>query len=224
MSMQKRFTGISLVIFISILISFVQPAAAASNLFEAATVKKISSESTLEYPEGTFYVQELEVRLEDGSTISVPHGSEFQPVTHLQRLAAGNQVIVMHPESDQVVGPVIYEEYRLPILLWLFVGFVLLVLIVAGVKGLLSILGMFISLGILMGFVVPQILAGANALIITVVAAILIATVTVYLSHGWKIGSHIALGSILITLVAVSLLSYWFVSLARLTCWGHWVC
>lgn len=217
MSMQKRFTGISLVIFISILISFVQPAAAASNLFEAATVKKISSESTLEYPEGTFYVQELEVRLEDGSTISVPHGSEFQPVTHLQRLAAGNQVIVMHPESDQVVGPVIYEEYRLPILLWLFVGFVLLVLIVAGVKGLLSILGMFISLGILMGFVVPQILAGANALIITVVAAILIATVTVYLSHGWKIGSHIALGSILITLVAVSLLSYWFVSLARLT-------
>lgn len=209
-------TKIYLVLLVCLLLHLLSDTNVQAATFETGVVSEITQEESIEFPEGTFYLQELQVRRSDGSVVQVPYGSEFQPLTDLQRLSVGNQVIITQPETDQGEAA-IYEEYRLPVLAWLFVGFFLLVLIVASIKGVLSILGMFISLAILMGFVVPQILAGANALLITVVAAVLIATVTVYLSHGWKTGSHIALGSILITLLLVSLLSYWFVMLAKLT-------
>lgn len=191
--------------------------------YQTGTVTKVESEEKIQFPEGEFYIQELMVKLQnDPDQKLVKFGSEYQPLQELQKLSAGDSVILAKADlttedSDEAQDLLIYEAYRLPTLIWLAIGFFLIVLAVAGYKGMMSILGMFISVGVLMTFVIPQILGGANALLITIIAAFLISTVTVYLSHGWKLSSHLALVSILTTLLFTTILSYWFVYLSRLS-------
>jgi uncharacterized membrane protein len=213
-------------IIVSILLLLSAPDLTVAAEYETGKVSEVQSEQILNLPEGEFFVQELVVIIdESGQKYLVPYGSEYQPLNRLQRLATGTPIVVFRNsdatiqagESDGPSQTAIYEEYRLPVLMWLAAGFFLLVLGVAGYKGLFAILGMFISIGVLLLFVIPQILVGTNALVVTMVAALIIAVVTVYLSHGWKPSSHLALVSILLTLVLVSLLSYWFVTLSRLT-------
>jgi len=217
---------IRLILVISSLFLLFCPDRVFATEFTTGTVTRVESEQKIQFPEGDFYTQEIYVRLKNYPEEKLlQYGSEFQPLQELQRLSEGASVVVTQINGDVDGGDsdsasasfVVYEDYRLPVLVWLAVGFFLLVMAVAGYKGLFSILGMFISVGILMMFVIPQILSGANALMITVIAAFLIATVTVYLSHGWKLSSHLALISILTTLLFTTILSYWFVYLARLT-------
>lgn len=213
---------IYLIIFVASLIFLNQPKIADANEFSTGTVTEINSEERIEFPEGEFYTQELRVRLKDrGESQLLRYGSEHQPIQELQKLSVGDAVVVTAVDeagsSETNRNFVVYEDYRLPVLIWLAIGFFLIVVAVAGFKGLFSILGMFISVGVLMVFVIPQILSGTNALLVTMVASFMIATVTVYLSHGWKLSSHLALVSILTTLLATTVLSYWFVYLAKLT-------
>lgn len=221
-----RYLMIRLILVISSLFLLFCPDRVFATEFTTGTVTRVESEQKIQFPEGDFYTQEIYVGLKNYPEEQLlQYGSEFQPLQELQRLSEGASVVVTQINGDVDGGDsdsasasfVVYEDYRLPVLVWLAVGFFLLVMVVAGYKGLFSILGMFISVGILMMFVIPQILGGTNALMITVIAAFLIATVTVYLSHGWKLSSHLALISILTTLLFTTILSYWFVYLARLT-------
>jgi uncharacterized membrane protein len=93
-------------------------------------------------------------------------------------------------------------------LAWLLVGFLGLVMVVARRQGFLSIVGMVLSVLVLSNYVVPQILAGGNPIIITLIGSLIIAVVTVYMSHGWTVHSHLALLSMMVTLLAVSALSW----------------
>lgn len=213
---------IRLILVISSLFLLSRPDKVSAAEFTTGVVTRIESEQKIQFPEGDFYTQGIYVRLKNhpGEKL-LQYGSEFQPLQELQRLSDGIPVVITKANDGDFGGDnasfVVYEDYRLPVLVWLAAGFFLLVMAVAGYKGVLSVLGMFISVGILMMFVIPQILGGTNALMITVIAAFLIATVTVYLSHGWKLSSHLALISILTTLLFTTILSYWFVYLARLT-------
>jgi uncharacterized membrane protein len=99
---------------------------------------------------------------------------------------------------------------------WLFIGFVLLVIVVAKWQGLSSVLGMAVSLGVLSGFIVPQIMQGSNPMLISLIGAAVIAVVTIYLSHGWHQESHLALFSMMFTLFLVSVLSTIAVQVAQL--------
>ncbi len=189
--------------------------------YEVATVLGIAEEQKLELDGEAYYVQLLQVRKQSGEEVEVVMGSEFQPLTFDQRLLPGQQVILT--EASVAEGQsqfVIADSYRIPVLLWLLVGFFAIVTAVSGWKGLLSILGMFSSLLILTYFVLPLLLSGMNPIAVALLAALIIALITVYVSHGFKPSSHIALISMLGTLVVVTLLSYWYVILAKLVGMG----
>jgi len=104
----------------------------------------------------------------------------------------------------------------LPILIWLAIGFFALVIFMARRQGLTSIVGMVLSLYVLTYQIVPQILAGQNPIVVSLIGCCVIATLTVYLCHGFTRESHIALAAMFMTLAAVSLLSYLTVHLAHL--------
>lgn len=179
--------------------------------YSEAVVREIRAEERLPGPvAGTYvYTQRLLVERQDThEKIEVTVGSQYQPLNENQRLKVGARVLLTEqPREDGSLEYVVADVYRLPALTWLLVGFFVLVILVARGQGVRAMIGMAISLGLLSGFIVPEILQGANPILISLIGCSVIAVVTVYLSHGWSLHSHIALVSMMLTLVAVAALS-----------------
>lgn len=90
------------------------------------------------------------------------------------------------------------------VLLLIFVG---LITLVARRQGIMALIGMSVSLGIILGFVVPHILGGGNPLIYAVVAALVVIPATYYLAHGLHQKTTVAIVSTLVTLAMTVLLA-----------------
>lgn len=189
-----------------------------SPTYFVARVSEVAKESRIIFDGQVFYTQEvLVVDEKSGEQFAIKVGGEVQPLTEAERLEVGRELIIS--EQEVMVGEtqaVIIDVYRLPFLAWLLVGFCALIIMVSGPRGILPIIGMALSLAILLWYVVPQILAGENPVMVSMIGATFIGAITVYLSHGFGTKSHLALASIFLTLLAVSLLSFWYVSLAQL--------
>lgn len=180
-------------------------------------VTNIEKQSEIEQQEGEFYTQEIRVKKGNGEELVIPVGSEFQPLNKNQLIPVGKKLILA--EQTLVSGEkqtVVSDVFRLPVILGLSLLFFVVVVIVGKKEGLFSIFGMFISLGILLNYIMPQILAGTNPILVSLVGSLVIGAVTVYLSHGFKLKSHLALGSMMLSLLIVSLLSYISVKSAQL--------
>lgn len=173
-------------------------------------VTAVTQEQEIPGEEGQrFFIQELEINIPElQKTVSVLAGSEFQPLTDTQRLRAGTRVVLIRQAfPDGTEEFIINDVYRLPILGFLTAGFVMLVVLTSRWKGFLATTGMVLSGAILMLFIVPQIIAGGNPLVISLVGAVAIGISTIYLSHGVTLKSHIAVAAITVTLLAVTVLS-----------------
>lgn len=181
-----------------------------NDTYQTAKVTQILQEKRIQVDSKDYYVQEVEVQLNgaDGQTLTITSGSDFQPLNENQRLRVGSQVIV----SQQQIRPdeseyVINDVYRLPVIIGLIVFFCVLVISVAGKQGALSILGMVLSLGVLIIFIIPHILSGENPFLVTLFGATAAAVITMYLSHGFQRKTHIALVSMLLCLAFAAGLS-----------------
>lgn len=181
----------------------------AKSEWQVGEVTQVKSERQIQVEEQDFYIQELVVKhSKTGELININSGNDYQPLNENQRLGVGAKVIfsnqqVMEGENNWVINDV----YRLPQLIFLAVMFGVLVMVVGGKQGSLSILGMFFSLYILAVFIVPKILAGENPFLVVMVGCALTAIITMYMSHGIKRQTHIALGSMLVSLAMVAILS-----------------
>lgn len=182
--------------------------------YQAGTAVVIDQEHQLPLVSGEApgYLQIATIRLNDNSTGQVQVGDEYLPVAADQRLAPGDQVIVARSGTDWIL----VDHLRLANLVWLFAGFILLVVVVAHLQGLASLVGLSISLAILVGYTLPQLLAGQSPVLISLISATGIAGLTVYVSHGFNIKSHLGLLAILSTLTMVSLLAYASIDIAHL--------
>ena len=223
--MIKRFIPVfTSLLFLSVLSavfpssSFAQTDLNAKPEYYPATILEITKEQRIPEGDRNYYVQELKVQRHDNKEEAVVEsGTEFQPLNENQRLKAGQQVIVAYQEgSPGVWSYVLVDAYRLPVLVWLGIGFLALVLLIARWQGALSIVGMVLSLAVLTYQVIPQILAGQNPILVSLIGCAVVAVLTVYLSHGISQESHLALGSMMLTLLAVGLLSWVAVHFAHL--------
>lgn len=183
--------------------------------YEIGKVEKILEEKSIEGPNGILYVQTVSFRRPNGEIVTTEFGSEFQPINADQRLKEGQSLVLAQLPEGQ--GIAISDQYRLPTLAMLSLAFFLLVAVVGRRQGILAVVGMLVSLAVLVLLVVPQILAGGNPLLLSLAGASIIGAITMYLSHGWNIQSHVALVSILLTMVAVAALSHGAVVSSRLT-------
>ena len=189
-----------------------------SQQYSRGVVKEIVEETAIQNGENTYYFQELNIQTSSGENVKIMFGSNEQPLESDQRLKVGQQVIVVSQQTaDGRTETVIADKWRVPVIWWLLIPFFLLVIVVARRQGIFSIFGMVASLGILLHFIIPQLLQGANPLFIAIIGVIGISVVTMYLTHGWKTDSHLALGSILATMVVVGVLSTLAVRSAGLT-------
>jgi uncharacterized membrane protein len=110
----------------------------------------------------------------------------------------------------------IQDRYRLPGLLGMVVFFLILTVIFTGKQGVGSILGLIASVGVLVGYLVPSLLNGQNPVLITFIASFSIITLTIFISHGFRLRTFIAFVSMNLTLILAYGISAIFIYLAQM--------
>lgn len=140
--------------------------------------------------------QDMRVELNDGRVVAIPAG-QYQAVVASQLLEVGDEVILASTEGKNFR---ILEKDRISVL-WIVIAlFFVLVVVIAGKSGISGILGLLISLGAIGGILIPQVLNGADPLSTSLVVCIFITGVTIWVSHGWKKRTHLAVAATFITL------------------------
>ena len=102
-------------------------------------------------------------------------------------------------------------------LLILTIVFVLSLVFVGGFKGLRSLLSLIITFFIIIKFIIPQILHGANPIAITLIGSLIILLLVLYITEGFHKRTHIAVVSIMFSLIVSIFISWIFVNLVKIT-------
>lgn len=138
--------------------------------------------------------------------------SSFQPVK------VGQLVVLNKVETvDGTFQYQIIDRLRINELALISLFFLVLVILLSRWKGVGSIFGMFFSLFVILKFIIPQILAGKDPLVISILGAIAILVTSIYLAHGFSKQTTIAVISTSITLIITGFLSVFFVRLTNLS-------
>ncbi len=164
--------------------------------------------------------QRVNVKLSNGPDAGTDQLLEYSMSPNAfdqQKLAVGDTVIVTKDTVIEQAGYIILDKFRIPGALMGLCIFFILAIVFAGIRGFTSLFGLAASLAILVFGVVPAILSGHDALIVSVLGAFAIAIISILLAHGVNTRSGIALGSTLVTLIGAVAFSLLAVFLAKLS-------
>lgn len=129
-----------------------------------------------------------------------------------------DQVLVMQTADGQGGGEFFITDFvRTNVLLWLFAAFAAAVLAVGRIKGLRSLISLALTFLVLIKFIIPRILDGADPVFITVIGSIAILFIIIYLTEGVNTKSHIAAVSIFLSLLFTVYFSWLLIHLASLS-------
>lgn len=175
--------------------------------FVSARVVAVLQEESLAIESPNRFIQTVSVELPDGRAFPIEVGSQFQPLSAQQLLNVGQPVIVTRSQLSEAETYVISDINRVPLLSFLGLIFAVATILVARMQGARALVGLLVTAAILLAWVVPALLSGANPIIVCLIGSVVIGGTSVYMAHGWNLKSHLALGTIGMTLLAVSLLS-----------------
>jgi uncharacterized membrane protein len=114
-----------------------------------------------------------------------------------------------------------YTDYNRSFALWVLLGvFVLSILLMARRKGVGALVSLAFSLLVIIGYIIPHILAGEDPVRVSLIGSAILLGTTLYLTYGWNIKTHSAVLSIFFALVITGTLSIVFVNLAHLSGFG----
>ncbi len=183
-------------------------------------VEQVIEEKNIDVMGRTQLYQKLDVRItrgpQKGQRLTIENGD--LPIINLQRYYPGDRIkIAKSTNSDD--GTVFYyvtDYSRRHALMQLFIVFIAVVIAVARWRGIVSLLGMAVSLGIIMWILLPQILSGKDPVMITVLCTIFIIPITYTLSHGFNRKTIAAMIGTVIAMVCTGILTNLFISTAKL--------
>ncbi len=159
----------------------------------------------------------IEVRTESGDSYIIDSSEAYVDLGPFE-LKEGDRVILqIIKDADGAETAFISDVVRAPMLLLVFLIFAGLTLLVGWLRGLLALLGLAVTVGVIFLFILPQILAGNDPVIITVIGAAIILLVNMHLAHGFNRQTLMAFVSTLFGLLLVVVFAHLFVALARLS-------
>ncbi|HET7010342.1 MAG TPA: YibE/F family protein, partial [Anaerolineales bacterium] len=155
-----------------------------------------------------------------GSVFTIDYGlRQIRPQG--TRLEAGDRIMVTATASPDGEVQVYFADFvRTGAIGWWAAAFAVLIVVVSRGKGLRALAGMAVSLLLILGFILPQILAGADPVLIGIVGSFALLTATFYLIHGWTLKSHTAVVATLGALLITGALASLSVTSVRLTGYG----
>ena len=160
---------------------------------------------------------QTDVRMKEASGVEVPVHVPYEVV--LGGLEVGDVIRAsFNPHALGAVTPYVFIDFVRTVPLAILVGIYLLsVLIVARFKGLMAMVGLGVSLGVVGMFILPALVLGRDPLPVILVGAAAMMFASIYLAHGVSIRTTTAVlgtfGGLIITLG----MSLWAVDALRLT-------
>lgn len=151
---------------------------------------------------------------EAGATITLSD-LPLGPTSQTPDLAIGDRVVLGYEPSTNFYFYA--DRDRGSVLVWLAVIFALVVVALGRRQGVRALMGMALTLAVLIGFVARSVLDGHDPLLVAVVAASLIAFVSLFLTHGFNPHAAVALVGTLASLVLTLVLSWVFFKASRFT-------
>ncbi len=191
------------------------------DIFYKGRVIQVLSEKTednLGIAQASAWTQMVRIEVLDGPSKNKEVELQYGGLSADKKLVEGEKLVLVAPNGvDDPKQFYVFERYRLGSLYLIAGLFVLVTIFFARWKGLTSLLGLGVSVGVLGFYIVPKILAGQNPLVVTIIGSFIIATTALYLAHGFNKRTTVALGSTLITILIAIALSTSFVHLTNLT-------
>ena len=134
------------------------------------------------------------------------------------RFSEGDKVVVAASSApDGTTTYAFTDRQRKPVLVWLAVAFAVVVVALGRLRGLAALAGLVASLCVLLAFVLPAILVGHDPLLVAVVGSAAIAFLALYLAHGFRPATTVALLGTLASLALTAVLALVVTELAALT-------
>ncbi len=189
-----------------------------------AQVVEVLDEGTVDQGDFSQTYQRLRLRFTNGELagqeVEVEHG--LLVFTNQARLfRGGDRVLVEYTRSPDGEDLYLITDYvRTGPLLWLTLLFVAATVLLSGWQGVRSLVGMGVSLAVIIGFIVPQILEGRNPVAIAILGSVVMMGISLYLVYGWNRKTHVAVAGLLASLILTGLLAVWFVGWTRLSGFG----
>ncbi len=196
-----------------------------------ARVEEVLDETISEDTEGLVIVaQTLSLRFlsrgpyEGEQAVLEYHGTG--PTLNAVRFREGQRALVMIstlPEGSDVSGRTVYQvadHVRLLPLALIAGAFVAVTMAIGRWQGLRGLLGLVLSGLLIGGFILPQILAHRDPVLVTLLSTGLLLAVTLYLIQGWNVTGHTALLGMTISLAVTGLLAVLATRVAFLTGYG----
>lgn len=131
-------------------------------------------------------------------------------------VSLGEQIILYKVTIGDETNYTLADTYRVPYLLVVVLIFFVTAIGFSRWKGVMSLLGLGVSILVIVKFIVPQIIDGKNPLVISIIGGLIIMFCSIYLAHGFNRRTTIALVSTLLTLGLASALAIIFVNLTKL--------
>jgi uncharacterized membrane protein len=189
-----------------------------------ARVVQVLEEGTIAQGDVQQPYQRLRIRITQGGLTGHEVDLEYgvlSLVSQRRLFRSGDRVLVEHLSTiDAVDRFVIADHVRTGPLLWLTLLFVVATVLLSGWQGVRSLVGMGISLAVIVGFIVPQILAGRDPVTVAILGSTVMMGISLYLVYGWNRKSHVAVVGLLVSLILTGLVATWFVDWARLSGFG----
>lgn len=165
-------------------------------------------------------VQKVKLKIssgaESGREIEVEHGGLFA-ISEEQKVKTGESVVIVKTQGPQGELYYITDRYRTEGVALLFGIFFLLAVIFGKARGASAIIGLIFSILVLIKFVIPEIIAGRDPLVTSLIGALIIAVISLYMAHGITKRTTVALASTILTLLISGILAIVFVKIAGLS-------
>ncbi|MGN6721742.1 MAG: YibE/F family protein [Marmoricola sp.] len=189
------------------------PYAAPGVTFPKATVTKIGGDC----PGGSCRM--VTVRIDDGVDQGSTQTVQVPGYVVSGGLTAGDHVSLQrNPSGAQQASYSWWDNIDRSNAMWLLIGlFVLVVLVVARLRGFLAMVGLCLAALVVLKFMLPALLGGQDGLAVALVGSAAIMYVVLYLAHGWSLRTSTALAGTLVGTLIVAGLGWFASELARLS-------
>lgn len=236
----KGLIALGLIFFVSI---WTTPLAAESNLNQNKNDFPINNEQGLELTEPpTLEVESFRAVVKEVISESTEEGSYFQDLRLEGKTGSyKNKEIIYLGDTENISSNLSYEEgntlfltatkiddsdealflitdkSRLPAIYFITILFAAIVLIIGRGHGLRALLSLAATFVVIIGFVVPRILDGADPVRLVVSSSVVIVVASMVIVYGWTTKSKIAISGMLIGVLITAIISKLFTDFAALT-------
>ena len=182
---------------------------------ESVEVKACTGTDVADLVECRFLTMRVSSGARAGQTAVLELGVSSSKVRQAQ---VGDGLVLIEQTLDSGEASYAFADYqRAGSMLILVLLFAVAVLLLGRLRGLGALAGLGLSVAVLLIFMLPALLQGSNPILVSIVAASVIAFASLYLAHGFSSATNVALLSTLLALSLTGLLAWAFIGLTSLT-------